>query len=80
MDDLIAMADMYASSCTRQQEKYQSFQRKGYTWRWDDCEAAYDLIRELPGYYELVEEWRKVNKCDVCGFPKDAHGIRCSFL
>jgi hypothetical protein len=77
MDELIAMADMYASSCTRQQEKYEGFQHKGYTWRWEDCEAAYDLIREVPNHWELVEAWREANKCQLCGFPLDAHAWSC---
>lgn len=77
MDDFLAMADMYASTCTQQEEKYADFQRRGYTWRWEDCRAAFDLVRELPNYWELVENWRRVNKCRACGFPKDAHAARC---
>jgi hypothetical protein len=80
IDQLIAMADMYASSCTRQQEKYESFQRRGYTWRWEDCEAAYDLIRELPDYWTLVEDWRFFNKCHSCGFPINAHSVHCRLV
>lgn len=82
MDDLaelIAMADMYASTCTRQEEKYKGFAGKhGYTWRWEDCIAAYDLIRALPDYWERVEAWRKEHKCRLCGFPKEAHAYGCS--
>lgn len=78
LNELIAMADMYSSSCTRQEEKYESFQgMHGYTWRWADCVAAYDLIRELPDYWDLVEAWRREHKCRSCGFPKDAHAGRC---
>lgn len=76
-EELIAMADMYASSCTRQQEKYTSFQRLGYTWRWEDCEAAFALIRELPDYWDRLEAWRKQHKCRSCGFPNDAHAWMC---
>lgn len=77
LQELLAMADMFASSCTRQYEKYQDFQRHGYTWRWEDCEAAFGLVRELPDYWPLVEAWRKEHKCRSCGFPKDVHAVRC---
>lgn len=77
LQELIAMADMYASSCTRQEEKYASFQQYGYAWRWEDCEAAYDLVRALPDYWTLVEAWQKQYKCRMCGFPQDAHAWTC---
>lgn len=77
LQQLLAMADMFASTCSRQQEKYQAFQLQGYTWRWEDCEAAYDLVRELPDYWSLVEAWRREHVCRACRFPKDAHAVRC---
>lgn len=78
LEELVAMADMYASTCTRQEEKYQDIKRHGYTWEWVDCIAAYDLIRELPNYWQLVQQWRKLNVCDLCSFPNTFHSVHCS--
>ncbi len=60
--ELVEMADMYASKCTRQEEKFSYYQRNGIKWRWEDCIAAYDLIRELPNYWDIVQDWRRGNR------------------
>lgn len=44
--ELIDMADMYASTCTRQEEKFTTWQRWGCPWRWLDCDAAFSLCME----------------------------------
>lgn len=44
--ELIDMADMYAGVCTRQEEKFQFWRGEGCPWRWEDCEAAFDLLIE----------------------------------
>lgn len=75
-DELIAMANMFVSTCTKQEEKYTTF-RATRGWRWCDLEAAYDLVRGLPNYWELIEAYRKEHVCSRCGFPKDAHAVRC---
>lgn len=77
LSELIAMADMFASTCTRQEEKYQSMLQRGYTWRWEDCKAAYELIRERADWYALMEAWRAQHKCRACGFPKEHHAFSC---
>lgn len=76
-DELIAMADMYASTCTGQEEKYQHWLGVGYTWRWADCIAAFELIRGLSNWWELVERWQKANKCQSCGHPNPHHSCAC---
>lgn len=77
LDEFIAMADMYASTCTGQYEKYMDFQLKGYTWAWKDCEAAFQLIKELPDWWEIVKAWQRIHKCRDCGFPIEHHAYRC---
>jgi len=57
--ELLEMADMYVSKCTRQEEKFDYYKRNGIPWIWDDCIAAYRLVRELPNNEELYYEWRK---------------------
>lgn len=52
--ELVDMADMYANTCTRQEEKFTSWIRWGCPWRWEDCEAAYDLIREQGSVIEAL--------------------------
>lgn len=77
LDELIGMAHMWAITCSRQYEKYIGFQYKGYTWAWEDCEAAYWLIIELPNWFELVDKWQKEHICRDCGFPIEHHAYRC---
>jgi hypothetical protein len=77
LQELLAQADMYASTCTGQEEKYQDWLRRGYTWRWEDCVAAFQLVREMPNWWELVEAWRKEHKCRSCGFPIEHHAFSC---
>lgn len=57
--ELIELADMYVSKCTRQEEKFMDFQRRGCAWRWEDCEAAYDLLRERADGWNLWDAWRR---------------------
>jgi hypothetical protein len=80
IQELLAMADMYASTCTRQEEKYQDWLRRGYTWRWEDCEAALNLLKEQFGtieYSRMARAWREEHKCRACGFPKEHHAFSC---
>lgn len=53
--ELIDMADMYASSCTRQEEKFTTWQRWGCPWRWSDCDAAFSLCMERTDRAGLVD-------------------------
>lgn len=80
-DELFAMADMYANTSTRQQEKYTEWQRTyGFTWKWEDCMAALDLLKEelgVIGYFNAAREWRKSNKCSTCNFPAPFHTRIC---
>lgn len=81
LNELFAMAHMYAHTCTRQYEKYQGFQNKGYTWNWDDCIAAFNLLKEHFGaiiYYEKMVDWRAKNTCHACGFPLPHHTFGCT--
>lgn len=57
--NLVELADLYASKCSKQEEKFDYYLRNGLDVRWVDCEAAYDLIRELSHYWFIVEAWRK---------------------
>jgi hypothetical protein len=58
---LLELADMYANKCTKQEEKFDYFRRNGCVWRWVDCEAAYDLLREVYGQEcaFMMSAWRK---------------------
>jgi hypothetical protein len=55
--DLLCMADMYAHKCTKQQEKFDYYQRHVTPWRWEDCQAAFELLRETGRYFELRRAW-----------------------
>jgi hypothetical protein len=57
--ELVEMADMYTSKCTRQEEKFDYYRRNGIAWSWQDCEAAWQLLRELPYSWALHDAWRK---------------------
>ena len=68
MMDMIHMADLYTNKCTRQQEKFEYYQRNGITWRWEDCQAAFELLREHYGDYwlwQLMQDWRR-GKVQTC--------------
>ena len=54
--ELFTMAYLFASDCTKQEEKFGARQRGGCPWRWVDCEAAYDLIKG-PQYYEMFRQY-----------------------
>jgi hypothetical protein len=55
---LFKMAHMYANRCTRQEEKFRDFQRRGCTWRWEDCKAAWDIVHDQfkDRYWAIFEE------------------------
>ena len=57
--ELLEMADMYANKCTRQEEKFDYYRRNGITWRWRDCEAAWELVRGLDHWWALMDAWRR---------------------
>lgn len=59
LTELIHMADVYANKCTRQYEKFDHYKRSGIPWSWEDCEAAYELVRELPNYWGLMTAYRR---------------------
>jgi hypothetical protein len=57
--ELVEMADMYMSKCTRQEEKFDYYRRNGIAWRWEDCEVAWQLLSELPYSWALHDAWRR---------------------
>lgn len=59
LDDLLHMADMYAHECTKQEEKFRWWQSNGCDYRWQDCQAAYELLKETGQYFELRQQWLK---------------------
>ena len=67
---LLEMADMYASKCTRQQEKFSYYRRNGIDWRWEDCEAAWQLLAELPDKWQLLSAWRQHGAAGVAAWAK----------
>jgi hypothetical protein len=57
--ELVEMADIYTSKCTRQEEKFEYYRRNGIAWSWQDCEAAWQLLCELPNSWALHDAWRR---------------------
>jgi hypothetical protein len=57
--ELLPLADMYANICTRQEEKFIEYRRQGkVSYSWEDCIAAYDLLKDLSGYWEFFALWK----------------------
>lgn len=57
--EMIDMADMYANVCTRQEEKFTTWIRWGCPWRWPDCEAAWDLVKNTDPYMPYRDGTRR---------------------
>lgn len=57
--DLLEAADLYVNKCTRQYEKFDYYRRNGAPYTWADCEAAYAMLREVPGYWQMMDDWRR---------------------
>jgi len=68
-DEMIQMAYVYANLCTQQEEKYgyRNGDHMGWgarscynlPWEWDDCEAAWELMKETTTGIERYELLRK---------------------
>ena len=65
-EDLLIKADLYANKCTQQEEKFDHYRRNGCTDRWEDCQAAWELISARPDAYVLMQNWR-AHRC----YPAD---------
>lgn len=67
--ELFAMAYMFASVCTRQEEKFSFY--KNWTpcpWRWCDCEAAYELIRGR--YFNLADAYLDAARQQIVAYKE----------
>lgn len=57
--ELIWKSDMYANKCTKQQEKFNYYQRNGIEWTWEECIAAHQILKETGEYWLIMEAWRR---------------------